>query len=123
MSIDTQISSHTINPIDIGLAVRACNADAVPGLLNELFALEKSSPIDHEDTRISLLTLASSLINALETPRETMIKHNWAQVCSQNSSQQDACTDSKLASLAWLPRRHYYMLQRRRLQSAWRWTR
>lgn len=71
-----------INPIvDISTAVRACDRDAVPGILKELSSFGNTPSVEHDDTRLRMLASAKALVRALETPRETMIKHNWAQVC------------------------------------------
>lgn len=66
--------------VDIGIAVRACNPDAVPRILGELLAFGTSPSVDKDDTRLAMLAHARALVRALETPRETMIQHNWAQV-------------------------------------------
>ena len=71
-----------IPTVDISLASRACDAESVPGILEKLASFGKSPSVDRDDTRLEVLAIARALVLALETPRETMIKHNWAQVSS-----------------------------------------
>ncbi|KAF2646829.1 S-adenosyl-L-methionine-dependent methyltransferase [Massarina eburnea CBS 473.64] len=68
-----------VNPLDISIAVRACDADAVPSVLERLSSFGKTPPVERDDIRLAMLADARTLVRALETPRETMIKHNWAQ--------------------------------------------
>lgn len=72
--------SKATSLLDIGIAIRPCNPDAIPGLLKQLSSFGGTPPVERDDTRLSMLTSARALVRALETPRETMIKHNWAQV-------------------------------------------
>jgi len=73
----------TANPaIDISIALRACNLKAIPEVLKRIRALGEAPSVD-EKTRLSMLCTAKELVRALETPRETMIKHCPAQVCSR----------------------------------------
>lgn len=78
---------------DFSIAVRPNDLDAVPGIVNDI--VEKASALlpGDEIARHALLIQARSLVQALETPRETMTKHTWAQVrttpsksCSWQSS-------------------------------------
>jgi len=58
------------------------DAGAVTSLIEELSSLGKGWAADgssDEDIRLNLLAKARALRNALETPRETMIRHCWAQ--------------------------------------------
>ncbi|KAF2833250.1 S-adenosyl-L-methionine-dependent methyltransferase [Ophiobolus disseminans] len=71
--------SENNRAVDIGIAVRACDSEAVPGILKEISSFGTSPPTDLDTTRLELLANARALVRALETPRETMIKHNWAQ--------------------------------------------
>ncbi|CAG9952303.1 unnamed protein product [Clonostachys rosea f. rosea IK726] len=61
--------------------VSATDPAAVPGLIKELSALaEKFDPANVDDNlRLDLALKARTLWKSLETPRETMIRHNWAQ--------------------------------------------
>ncbi|RMZ72389.1 O-methyltransferase B [Pyrenophora seminiperda CCB06] len=95
MTTDTQNGSAEVNgreklevksPVDIGIAVRACNPDAVPVILgNLLVAFGKVPSVHEDDTRLAMLAHARELVRALETPRETMIQHNWAQPSCQTA--------------------------------------
>ncbi|KAF2875904.1 S-adenosyl-L-methionine-dependent methyltransferase [Massariosphaeria phaeospora] len=66
-------------PIDIGIALRPCDSDAVPEILKNISSFGKSPSLDNDNARLGLLAKARDLVRALETPRETMIKHCWAQ--------------------------------------------
>lgn len=62
-------------------AVAPADAAAVPSLIKELGALGQDySAASTEQLRLTLLQKAKALWQALETPRETMIRHCWAQV-------------------------------------------
>lgn len=54
--------------------------EAVPALAESISKLGGGLSIKDDFRRRQLLTQARSLVQALETPRETMIKHCWAQV-------------------------------------------
>lgn len=71
--------------LDGGIAVRANDPGAVPKILEKLLMFRKSTITEGNDGRLDMLALARSLVVALETPRETMIKHNWVQVCVSRS--------------------------------------
>lgn len=62
-------------------ATAATDPAAVPALIKEIAALgENFTDGSDEDVRLDLLIKARTLWKALETPRETMIRHCWAQV-------------------------------------------
>ncbi|EUC34431.1 hypothetical protein COCCADRAFT_35891 [Bipolaris zeicola 26-R-13] len=69
----------TVPLLDGGIAVRANDPGAVPKILEKLLMFRKSSITEGNDGRLDMLALARGLVVALETPRETMIKHNWVQ--------------------------------------------
>ena len=102
--------------VDIGIAVRACNPDAIPRILGELLAFRESPSVEKDDTRLAMLVHARALVRALETPRETMIQHNWAQVCWATPKYLEL-GEANSTSQAWLPHCHYNLLQCRRLRS------
>lgn len=70
--------------VDLGIAVRANDPSAVPCLLEKLSELGGKLSIDHNDTRMAMLSQAKALVKTLQTPRETMIEQNWAQVCARS---------------------------------------
>lgn len=76
---DGVVAPEVHTPLDIGIAVRANDADAVPNILKELNSVGGTTSTLSEDDRATLLANARALVRALETPRETMIRHNWAQ--------------------------------------------
>lgn len=69
--------------LNASIAVRANNPSIVPTVLKELSAFGASPSVENDDVRLGILRLARTLITALETPRQTMIDHNWVQVSSE----------------------------------------
>jgi len=64
----------------VEVAISPNDADAVSSTIESIKTLGKTfAPADNFG-RQKLLAEARRLVKALETPRETMIKHNWAQV-------------------------------------------
>jgi len=66
--------------VDISVALKANDLDSVQGLTKDIFALGSEASSGDEQARLALVEKARSLVRALETPRETMIKHCWSQV-------------------------------------------
>ena len=67
--------------IDISVATNARDLDAVVGILKELNEGAESLRSNFSDElRQDLSTKARDLMMALETPRETSIKHIWGEV-------------------------------------------
>ena len=66
--------------VDTAVASSPCDIEAVPSLLDEISALGKDVGNGDREGRLELLEKARSLVRALETPRETMLKHCGAQV-------------------------------------------
>lgn len=66
--------------VDISVALAANNLKSVSGLVNDISSLGTAASNGDEQARLDLVEKARSLVQALETPRETMIKHCWAQV-------------------------------------------
>ncbi|KAJ2902791.1 hypothetical protein MKZ38_000072 [Zalerion maritima] len=64
--------------VDISVAIAPNDAAAAPGIQKEIAAFPDDVSQDDE-ARLALLEKARDLVRALETPRETMIKHLWAQ--------------------------------------------
>lgn len=79
-----QISRET--PVEISTATSPANLDAAQGLLKELtqglqaLFTTGSDPTANDVLRQDMSTKARDLMLALETPRETSIKHIWAEV-------------------------------------------
>jgi uncharacterized protein YjgD (DUF1641 family) len=70
-------------PIGFETAVKPSNIDAIPKLLSEIASAANALPKADDDSlvsRLELLAKARELVHALETPREVMIQHCWAQV-------------------------------------------
>lgn len=68
---------------DPSIAFQPCDLPAVPDYVSQITQLGARVAEGDAQARFSLLKAARGLVNALETPRETMIKHCWAQVCSR----------------------------------------
>lgn len=67
-------------PVDVSIASLPCDAGSVPGLLNDISSLGSKRDLSADrNARLDLLEKARSLVRALETPRETMLKHVGAQ--------------------------------------------
>ncbi|KAK8084147.1 hypothetical protein PG996_002928 [Apiospora saccharicola] len=62
---------------------------SVPAILERISVqgaqLSSMQEEDYYESRLALLASARALVQALETPRETMIKHIWAQLAAQVS--------------------------------------
>ncbi|KAK8025498.1 S-adenosyl-L-methionine-dependent methyltransferase [Apiospora arundinis] len=65
--------------VDKAVAISPNNIDAVPGLVKQINAGLDVLSTGGDEARHALLVKARNLMQALETPRETMIKHCWAQ--------------------------------------------
>ena len=76
-SIEKQVD---VNTVDFSLALKANDLKIVSSLAAEIAFLGSSLDHGDYDGRQALLRKARALVTALETPRETMIKHNWAEV-------------------------------------------
>lgn len=74
-------ASHHASIIpSVDVAVSPNDGDNVSSITESIESLGKSFSPSDDASRIQLLSEARQLVRALETPRETMIKHNWAQV-------------------------------------------
>lgn len=82
--------SHNGNTVDITngkvidvekLAVSANSPEQIPGLLQQVASHGQSYLAEDPQARLKLFEAASALKNAIETPREKIIRHCWAQVC------------------------------------------
>jgi hypothetical protein len=66
--------------VDVSIAISPNNIDAVPSLLKDITAGVAALETGGDEARHDLLIKARTLVQSLETPRETMVKHCWAQV-------------------------------------------
>ncbi|KAI2618196.1 S-adenosyl-L-methionine-dependent methyltransferase [Hypoxylon sp. NC1633] len=64
---------------DPSLALKPCNLEGVDALVQRISKLATSISATDNVKRQELAEAARGLVRALETPRETMIKHCWAQ--------------------------------------------
>jgi hypothetical protein len=78
MGVDMNDGNQSL--VDISILRNPANLGAV---LPTLKSLNASLPIlttSDDDARYEMLRMAWRLVLALETPRETMLRHCWAQV-------------------------------------------
>ncbi|KAK0637084.1 S-adenosyl-L-methionine-dependent methyltransferase [Bombardia bombarda] len=69
--------------VDVSIASAPRDIGAVPDLLKDISGLwDKYDPAADRATRLPLLEKATALAQALETPRETMLKHVGAETAS-----------------------------------------
>ncbi|KAK1749993.1 hypothetical protein QBC47DRAFT_127715 [Echria macrotheca] len=81
MSTPNPITSE--EQIDLSIASTPQDIAKVPGLLNDIASLGSSHDLSIDrGARLALLEKARSLVTALETPRETMLKHTGAETAS-----------------------------------------
>jgi hypothetical protein len=73
-------------PVDMSVALRPNDPERVPSLIKDISAAGNALNLDDGAGRLRLLEKARDLVRALETPRETMIKHLWAQVSTITAS-------------------------------------
>lgn len=77
------------DPVDLSLATQPGDINAVTGLIQELSQLQKSLESGGENTRHDMLVKARTLIHSLQTPREIMIQHTWADVGQSHGNLSD----------------------------------
>ncbi|RGP70195.1 hypothetical protein FSPOR_4095 [Fusarium sporotrichioides] len=64
---------------DVSIALNATDMDAVPGLIKDINSLSADLDTNDPVLRLKLMAKAKSLWQSLETPRETMLRHVWAE--------------------------------------------
>ncbi|RKK83174.1 hypothetical protein BFJ69_g2716 [Fusarium oxysporum] len=64
--------------VDLSFATRPGNIDAVGDLVQELSTLQRDLNHGDENIRQTMLVKARALVHSLQTPREIMIQHTWA---------------------------------------------
>lgn len=69
--------------VDLSLATRPSDPNAVPGLIADINALQGDLKEGDEETRHKLVIKTRSLLQSLLTPREQMLQHTWADVRDQ----------------------------------------
>lgn len=77
--------------VDKAVATSPNNMDAVAGLVKQINFGADALDTGGDEARHALLVKARSLMQALETPRETMIKHCWAQVSTAPPPKREKC--------------------------------
>lgn len=71
---------HEEEPVDISVALGPNDLKSVPGLIKDIVSASDNLSAEDSVGRLNMLAKARDLVRALETPRETVIKHCWAQV-------------------------------------------
>lgn len=88
-------NGHKYTPVDISVATSPKDLTSVQTLLKKLNAgilnLTASNEINHE-LRQDLSTKARDIMLALETPRETSIKHIWGEVSGYPAVPGNGCS-------------------------------
>ncbi|KAM0471099.1 hypothetical protein ACHAP7_009216 [Fusarium lateritium] len=64
--------------VDLSLATRPGDIDTVAGLIKQLSELQTGLENGGENARHDMLVKARNLVHSLQTPREIMIQHTWA---------------------------------------------
>jgi hypothetical protein len=79
--VESETAPEAADTFDNEVAIRPNAADEVPELLKTVTSFgEAYAKGADEDTRAEFLDTARSLVYALETPREAMIRYCWSQV-------------------------------------------
>lgn len=74
-------------PVDISVALSPSGGRGeIDNIINDIVALNKNTEQD-EIIRLELIEKAKSLLRSLETPRETMVRHLWAEVSAEDPRQ------------------------------------
>lgn len=74
------VSGAQSPPVDVSIATSPNDVEAIPDLLKQIVAGVDALETGGDEARHDLLVKARTMVQALETPRETMVKHCWAQV-------------------------------------------
>ncbi|KAL2797363.1 S-adenosyl-L-methionine-dependent methyltransferase [Aspergillus keveii] len=78
--VESETAAETTDTFDNEVAIRPNAAEEVPDLLKKVISFgEAYAKNSDEDTRAKYLDTARSLVYALETPREAMIRYCWSQ--------------------------------------------
>lgn len=85
-SVENGVDATNGTTVDISTALKANDLRSVPRLSAEIASAGSSLDDGDYNARQALLRKARALVTALETPRETMIKHNWAEVSLDKES-------------------------------------
>ena len=67
-------------PVDLSVATRVSSADTVEKLIDEVNAIRPDLKDGGEAARHAMLGKVRTLLQTLQTPREQMVLHTWANV-------------------------------------------
>lgn len=79
-NIKTSNGTHLFVQPPTAVAISPNDLTRVPSAIKSIQTLGDGFSASDNNARLRLLAEARQLVRSLETPRETMIKHNWAQV-------------------------------------------
>ncbi|KAK0714772.1 O-methyltransferase-domain-containing protein [Lasiosphaeris hirsuta] len=80
MPLPPLANRQAVDTVDLSIASAPSDIGRVPGLLNDITFLKNNVDVSsNREARLDLLEKARSLVQALETPRETMLKHVGAE--------------------------------------------
>ncbi|KAK3319212.1 S-adenosyl-L-methionine-dependent methyltransferase [Apodospora peruviana] len=83
VAIQNEASRRGVGKIDASIASAPCDADSVPELIKDISQAQGQANLTNgREARLQLLGKARALVQALETPREVMLKHVGAETCS-----------------------------------------
>lgn len=96
-------TNGTPSNIDVSIALKANDAAAVPDLIQEISSPGKNFNSDDDQATIKLAMKARALWKSLETPRDTMIRHLWAEVSADYPTIQSQCRLMEHLTMADFP--------------------
>lgn len=73
--------SSTGTKIDSKVAISPSAPERLPHVLKEIQAQSEAFANGSTEARLKLIDAAQSLVYAMETPREAMLRYCWSQVC------------------------------------------
>lgn len=79
-NIEVSNGTHSFVQPPTEVATSPNDLNRVPAAIKSIQILGDGFSASNNNVRLKLLAEARQLVRSLETPRETMIKHNWAQV-------------------------------------------
>ena len=85
--VAAETNKPSLPPVDPAIILLPNDLPAVPDLIAKISSLGGGLPSGSTDdsARHALLNAARSLVRALEKPRETMIRHTWADQCASSA--------------------------------------
>lgn len=98
--------------LDISFILAPNDLESVPELVQKIDSLSAELFGGSHDKRAELLAQAQALVQALETPQETMLKHLWASVSLAETSSPLISAYLAHSGLRELPLLHWQVVPR-----------